>query len=315
MNDVANTALDGTSPESASVACDGELIAVVVTYRRPKWLQETLRVVHEQTFQPRVTVVVDNAPSEKSHRILEAAHQRQRVQYLPQDDNLGPAGGLAVGLERALSLAQLDDCWIVLLDDDDPPSRTDALERLWNFAHKMVEREPQTAGVGKAGARLVRSRGLLWRVPTIYNLGPYEVDYIGGGQLPFYRADAIREAGVFKPEMFFGFEELEFGVRMKEYGYRLYVDGTEIYRERQLLHDQNDYDELPAWRRYYSTRNLISVLRDLGSLTGALAVSVRSLAGSFLRVGRNPREIYGLTLTIRAIADGWLSRMGRTIDP
>ncbi len=58
-------------------------------------------------------VVVDNAADRRVERILTSRFSRLR--YLPMEDNLGPAGGFAEGIEYALKEGHV---WIWLFTDD-----------------------------------------------------------------------------------------------------------------------------------------------------------------------------------------------------
>ena len=327
------------STQNSSAPLKPTLIAIAVTYQRPTWLERSLMELDQQTVKPSRVVIIDNAPSDESVEIASRARGRgQSIEYLPQDENLGPAGAIAVGMNHVMSTTTLDEsAWVLLLDDDNPPSEHDDLERLLTFADEMLRRDPSTAGVGKTGSRFIPSRARLSKVPDAPDLGPYRVDYIGGGQLPLFRLDAIRSVGAFDRRMFFGFDDLEFGLRLGYYGYRLYVDGTQLNHRRALDHRRRSRDvhtgsaalrrwwrglestflvgAPPPWRHYYSTRNLIYILRSEGLVVAPLVVSVRSLAKPTLNVIRGTAKFNYISLTCRAIVDGWRSIMGRRIDP
>ena len=132
------------------------LYGVLVTYQRPAELTTALARVATQTLRLRRLVVVDNEPSAANEEAVRGL--ADQVEYLPAAENLGPAGGLAAGMERILRVAR-DEDWIVTLDDDDPPLRDDLFEILWTFARERVEHDPMTAAVGVAGTRFDRGRG------------------------------------------------------------------------------------------------------------------------------------------------------------
>jgi GT2 family glycosyltransferase len=299
-----------------------KLFGVLVTFRRPAALALMLDRLAEEDQPLELLVVVDNAPSARARQLVDVYRARdRRVVYIATSENLGPAGGRAVGMGRLLMTAA-DADWIVCLDDDEPPSSGE-LTALVRFAEQMVARDSTTGAVGASGGRFDLRRGLVVRVPDDELIGPISVDSIGGGQLPLYRVKAIRRAGAFSPDLFFGFEELELGMRLREHGYSLYADGVR-WRERRERGGRLGLDPRPSHnlgpvtsRRYYSLRNLIYVLRMHRKPSTALRVAllhgvVKPLANLLV----SPRcAIRHLRLNIRAISDAWRGRMGRTVEP
>src|SRR4249920_2655609 len=89
---------------------------VLVTYRRPDQLAATLDRIAAQSRQLDRLLVVDNG-SDSATRSAVESHSSE---YIDAGDNLGPAGGYALGMNRLLDEAD-DGDWIFLFDDDDPP--------------------------------------------------------------------------------------------------------------------------------------------------------------------------------------------------
>ena len=194
---------------------------------------------------------------------------------------------------------------------------------MWAFALRMRSEDPRLGAVGGVGATFDWARGRVVRVPDHRLDGPVPVDYIGSGQLPLYRVQAVREVGVFKPELFFGFEELEYGLRLRAAGWSLYVDGDRWRAGRRLL-GRLDVAGRPTvslaettWRDYYRLRNLIAILLGAGRPRVAARVSLlvglgKPLANAPRQPGRSLRR---LRLNWRACRDGWAGRLGRTVEP
>jgi glycosyltransferase involved in cell wall biosynthesis len=289
------------------------VFAVVVTYRRPDDVTATLHALQRQSLTITTTVVVDNEPSAALERHVAslAGHV-----YLPMADNGGPAGGIAAGMSHILTLAA-DDDWIVLVDDDNPPTFDDQAERLLRIAT-----DDDVGGVGGMGAAYDRRRGRLVRIADerLISDRTIDVDYLGGNQLPIYRVKAIRATGVFDPHLFFGYEELEFGLRMRNAGWRLIISGDVGYQLRDRWSrlglspaTANRRRPRGAWRVYYGTRNQVVIARRHGTRRTQLTASSRALLGA----GRSllalqPREA---TFGARGLFDGWRGHLGRTIDP
>ena len=298
------------------------VFGVLVTFRRHAALATMLRRLAELDRPFDGLVVVDNSPSPDRKRLVDAlAEPGHAVEYIAATTNLGPSGGRAKGMEHVLEVAD-DQDWIVCLDDDEAPSSR-VLRELLRFGETMRARDPMVGGVGAVGGRFDPKRGVLIRVRDEELTGPIRVDTIGGGQLPFFRVKAIREAGTFSRDLFFGFEELELGLRLREHGYSLYAYGR-LWRERRASAGRLGLDPRPSrtlgqvtWRRYYSLRNMIYILRLHGRFASALRVTLlHGLAKPLANVPVTPREaIRHLRSNGRAARDAWIGRMGRTVEP
>ena len=295
------------------------LLGVLVTFRRPAELEEILRTLAAQDRSFDRLVVVDNDPTDDARDLV--ATWCPTAEYVPTAENLGPAGGIAVGMSRLLEGAS-DDDWLATLDDDDPPAPS-TLGALLDFGVATRTVDPSTGAVGVAGVRLDRRRGRYLRVPDVELHGAVRVDSIGGNKWPVYSVAAIRSAGVFRPDLFFGHEELEFGLRLGEAGYSLYASGP-LWADLRRTEVEEGRDIQPSltvtavgWRRYYSLRNLVRVLLDRGSVVGAIRVSaVVGVAKPLVNLVRTPGSaVRHLRLNLRALFDAWSGRIGRTIEP
>ena len=296
------------------------LSGVLVTYRRPEQLTATLGALQAQTRPLDRLVVVDNAPTALGREIVRVAFPD--AEYVAASGNTGPAGGIATGMDLLLEGAD-DADWIVTLDDDDPPADVQVFATLMDYAVDITRRDPRVAGVGVEGQRFDRRRGRIVWVPDDALVGDVSVDYIGGDFFPCYSVRAIRDAGTFRRDLFFGFEELEYGLRMRSAGYSLYAPGPVFHSSRATNGDLGK-DLVPSralgrvtWRRYYSLRNLLWILRDHGWLGAALRVTVIvGIAKPLANVFVDPRlALRHLVLNARACLDAWTGRMGRTVEP
>lgn len=292
---------------------------VLVTYRRPQALAESLVAIGAQTLPLHELVVVDNDGSAESI----VREHAPKATYVRAPENLGPAGGIAIGMRRVLEHAEVDD-WLFTFDDDDWTSDPELFAKLMNFAQTMVERDPATAAVGRSGNRFDLRSGRMVRVHDDELRGAVAVDCIAGNQFPLYSVGAIRAAGSFRSELFFGFEELEFGLRLRSRGYHLYVDGALWHAGREragrlglVEKPRRSIETAPEWERYYSIRNLIYILRSQGHRRAALRVTaITGIGKPLANVPRSPRlALVHLRMGLRASRDAWLGRMGRTLEP
>ena len=299
------------------------LIGVLPTYRRTDLLGPTLASLGEQSRVLDHLIVGDNEGSDLTRSLVAATTiPGWRIEYGWPGENMGFAGGVAAGMRHALAFAKSDD-WIVLLDDDDPPRYPSALETLSAFAEEMRRTDPKTAAVGISGGWFDWRRGRMRRVPDADLTGPVPVDHVAGNQLPFFLVEAVRDVGVFYEGLFFGFSELEFGLRLWRAGYSLYGYGP-LWLESRRRTDRLQLELRPSrrlgtisWRNYYSLRNAIFICRRFGRPGTALRVTlVQGLAKPLANLPVSPTlAIQHLRINLRAIGHGWLGRMGRRVEP
>lgn len=294
----------------------GRVHAVLVTYRRHEFLVNYLEELAAQTASFGRLVVVDNEASPTVEEIVAgAASVAQEVLYVGMD-NVGPAGAIATGMDLVLEVAE-DEDWIVVLDDDDPPRRRDTLDAVRRAARETLRDDPSVGAVGLWGARLNRRTGRL-RVATAEM--PERVDYVSGGSYPHYRVAALRIVGTGRPELFFGFDDLELGLRLAGGGFSVYSSGLASVHGFGHHVERSRASVLvgaATWRRYYSLRNLVHILRTHQMFGAALFMSfVAGLAKPLLNSVVQPRTaVQNLRLNVAAVRDGWLGRLGRTRDP
>lgn len=321
--DVGDPSSDRTPRGAGHPAVHG----VLVTYRRPDDLEVMFRRLAEQERGLDTLLVVDNDPAESARAVVaglpagDGVRDRPRITYVASGANLGPAGGIALGMRYVLSHAA-DRDWLLALDDDNPPRRPDMLAELERFGTRLREQEPTVGAVGASGSRFEAERARGVRVPDDELAGAVRSDWIGGNNLPLYSVHAIRAVGVFDDQLFFGFDDLEYGLRLRAAGFGIYVHGGLWHRGRDLA-GRLGIEAAPAralgeptWRRYYSLRNLIYILRKQGHNGGAARLAARGLGKPVYNLPRHPAlAAQHLALNSRAILDAYRGRMGLTVSP
>jgi GT2 family glycosyltransferase len=237
---------------------------VLVTYRRPDDLDRCLSAIERQSPPFERLVIVDNDSDERSSSIVDRHRAALGpVTYVAAPSNLGPAGGRSLGAGDILEHAD-DDDRIVFLDDDDPLPTTDVVAKLVSTTEGMVATDRSTAGVGLRGARLERWTG---QIVPVGGPGVRPVDHLHGNRLPCYLVGPLRRVGLFDADLFFGFEELELGLRLRRAGDRLYAD-ADLYASVRGAMTEGDEPSTspsarlraPTLRRYYALRNRLVVL-------------------------------------------------------
>lgn len=290
---------------------------MVITYRRPEQLQITLELLAQQTAAPETVLVVDNDPGGSAAEVASS----MGCHYMLMGYNAGPAGGLAAGVAAVLDRAGRDD-WVLFVDDDDPPSQGHTLAVLLATAATAEAMGVEVAAVGNAGGRFDRRKGLLRRVPDGDLEGMVTVDYLGGNQFPIYRAEALRRAGGPRSQLFFGFDDLELGLRLQSFGYRLVVPGDlwlasriELGRMGLSPRQASGIRRRARWRRYYSSRNLVWLAKEYGGLVPAVIASVRSALLPAIADVVRERSIGAAVPALRGLVDAWRERLGNVVQP
>ena len=299
------------------------LLGVLPTFHRSSELDHTLGRIAEQNRIPDRLVVVDNGDEPETEEVVRRhGTGLPGIEYARSPENLGYAGGVRLGMERLLPEAR-DDDWVVVFDDDDPPISRTRVADLERFALRMRAEDPRTAAVGGHGGRFDWRRGRIRRVQDTELRGPVPLDYVGGNSIPFFLVRAIRAVGPFSREIFFGLSEVEFCLRLVRAGWHVYADG-DLWRASRSLTGRMGQSGRPSmrlpdadWRRYYSLRNAVHILRGHGRDGTALRVIlVQGLAKPLANMPIAPRRaVRHLALNWRAGRDGWSGRMGRTLEP
>jgi GT2 family glycosyltransferase len=299
------------------------LHGVLVTYRRHHLLRDLLHQLDCQERHLDSLIVVDNQPNPVNRAVVAEYARRAPADYVAARENLGPAGGIAFGMQRVLERAN-DSDWVVLIDDDMDPLVPGELARLVTIAESCREMDPTTAGIGERGGRFSwsRARGKFVRlVETDRRI----VDYLGGNGIPTYRVAAIRDVGPFASDLFFGLDDYEYGLRLRARGYSLYKVGiapgklhTTKTREGKTREGLSFFvSGAPNWRRYYSLRNLILILRrNHHSLVAVRVTMTRGVLKPLVSLPLMPRyATRHLAMNLRSIRDAWTGRTGRQVEP
>jgi glycosyltransferase involved in cell wall biosynthesis len=293
----------------------------ITTFNRPDVLAETIRRVLDQTVPPDVLLIVDNGTDPGTEEVARAVGD-PRIVYERTGDNLGSAGGVSYGMQW---VADHGYDWAHSVDDDNPPSTPDMIERL----QALVARHegPALGAVGSNGGRWNWAKGEFARIRDDELVGDLRVDTIGGNANLTVRREVIQDIGPPERAFFFGFYDPLYCLRIAQAGYELWVDG-ELHRETRVLAKRIDLEPgrralVPRdpysgiWRRYYVTRNYIfRMTRTFQRPDLARRQALRALGQSVGSWRRGPR--YGLrytTLQVRGIFDGYRGRLGRRIEP
>ena len=280
--------------------------AVCVTYNRSAVLAETLRAAETQTRHPDDFYVIDNASDDATTDLL--ATDFPDVTHIRLDENLGPSGGLARGIEAARTDG-FDAFW--LMDDDSPPEAA-ALETLLAAAERGGER----AGIVGCRGGVVRF-GLIRHLDDPYQLvdrrvaeGLYAVDFVLlDGSLVLRRA--VDVIGIPPVDYFSMMEDVEYPLRARRAGFEVLVTGRDLVRRGHL----GSAPGTALWRGYYQSRNHVRMALDFRSPSLIFGCAARQARFMVAALRAPDRRWERVKLRSRGIWDGLRGRMGRRVEP
>ncbi len=284
-----------------------------------KSLRPVLESVESQTEAPTGVIVVDADPRCLIDivELRNALSTKINTEVVSPGQNVGPAGATQIGfkiLEERLS----DNDFVVIMDDDTPLPSCNYLHVLGKAARGLGIVDKFLGGVGRTGHRFDRSRATLVRPDYPLESEIVPVDYLATNFAPMFRVKAIKAVG-FRPELFVGMTEVDFGIRLKDAGFSIYVVKSarkDNGARRTSWRGVTNPVRRPVWRKYYSVRNLINICRRGGRDIVAARVSIRVFGWAIVGLVVRPREAWAeLPMVAKGIADGWRGRLGRAVEP
>ncbi len=255
-----------------------------------------------QHHAPTLIVIADNDPERSAEVVSEEQRAKDdiAIEYLPIGENLGPAGAWAKAVEFAQHRSDRGD-WVMVLDDDDPVTDPRVTAEILATAETV---STDIAGVGLRGARWNRPSCTLRRVVPAES-APQKCDYLASGGLPVYRWSVIDQYGFFDADLFFGFEDLDFGFRLR------HEDLSLIAISIVATHPIADTaTERTAWREYFKTRALVTICsRHIGRRAVIITIVRNVLLGGTL-IGFRKRDVSLPLARWRGYRDAMRGRLG-----
>lgn len=277
--------------------------AVVVTFRRPESLRTVLDGLAAQTLPPVLVVVADNDPDGSARAVVSAFARSTSfpVEYILVGENLGPAGGWAQAAAAASIHVERGD-WLVVVDDDDAISEPEVMA---THLRNAVEHTRSSSRVGAVGLRGAHLRRITARLVPASTTEATEAGYLASNGAPAYLWQALDEVGFFDPALFFGFEDLDLGVRMTAAGWI-----SVSHPLPGLHHVANTSSTRVAWREYYKMRSIVTIARRNLGVRWALVHILRSAVLGGARLAVRQRSLELAQARLWGAWDGWLGRPG-----
>ncbi|GAA5150921.1 glycosyltransferase family 2 protein [Nocardioides marinquilinus] len=251
-----------TGPTRETVA------VVVVTFNRADLLARVLDGLAAQTHAPDAVVVVDNASTDHTRDVLDAATV-PGLQRLHLTENTGGAGGFHTGVAAAHEQG-FDRVWVI---DDDVVPAPDCLAVLMaqdEACVTAVREDRSGALVEKAATRFDLANPLHARpkrsmVETDFGTRAAMPERVAVENVAFegflVRREVIDRIGLPDPAFFIFYDDCDYAIRAREAGYTIWAVRDAVL-VRQLDFDQQH--DLAGWKGYYMYRNLFAVHRRHG---------------------------------------------------
>jgi rhamnopyranosyl-N-acetylglucosaminyl-diphospho-decaprenol beta-1,3/1,4-galactofuranosyltransferase len=290
---------------------DETVAAVVITFQRRDMLRRTLEGLTGQERPVDEIVVIDNATTDGTAAML--AEEFPHVTHFRMEDNIGPAGALAVGFEYVHAKGHR---WAWTHSDDVLP-KPEALKTLLATAEQLGDDrlgllccwfEPLSTNYFHNGA-LWKGRVVQQPWPPVGS-PPYPTDVMTFKGALISMA-MVSEIGVPVGDYFLMMEEYEYCLRAIRAGFRHYALPVELL----VPLEPEPPGRYPPWRGYYQVRNHLAMVLERRSARELLWFAI--VQGKYLAGAVRGHERVTERLRLRLLG-GWHALRGvtgKTVDP
>lgn len=297
------------------------IASVTVVYNGARILPEHLDSLRRQTRKLDEMIVVNNASTDDTARLLKARYPEVTVLNLAE--NTGVGGGYAAGLEYAASCKKYD--WIWLFDQDSVPA-DDALERLL-AAGKELDGSGEKIGIlaplGTNEDTRLSYPLHVWR-HGLGAVGPETVkekiffadSVISSGTL--LRREAVEEVGPPRADFFMDFVDHEHCLRLRRSGYKIAVVMDSCFKHTlgdpravTVFGSRRLWATHAPWRQYYKVRNeIFTVWNYYPDWRTKCFTARRLLHEAMYVVLAEKRKLSHLKMMWHGVKDGLTGRLG-----
>jgi len=245
------------------------IIAIVVTFNRKKFLLQCLKAIYNQTCKISKIIVVDNASTDGTYEYLINNNflSSAKLKYIRLNRNLGGSGGFFYGIKFAMDLGAE---WIWMMDDDALPDK-DALKELSYIAKNPMNiygSTPCWKDELSWGVKIRLKDGSKKYIEKLQDMAhETEVEFIPFLGIYVHR-QMIKKIGYPEKDFFIAADDVEYTLRAKKAGSKLIQAGKSYIihppssrYQIKILGNTIYCLKLPAWKRYYDTRNRILIAR------------------------------------------------------
>lgn len=230
---------------------------IILNYKGPRKALGLIDSLEKTLWKNKIIFAVENGSGDDSKTLLTERLGEEQVITTPI--NLGFAGGMNLGLKRALE-SDAEFFWLLSKDLTVEPDCLNHLHSLWPrllkpgmlgsltdlnateqiyFCQAKIDRHGRTRHKGEDS--------LISELPELKaEFG--ETDYVNGSCI-FTHRSVIEKIGLIPEDYFLYFEDSDWGLRAQRSGYKNYVS----FRSR--VHHHRDSSAFSATAQYYCRRN------------------------------------------------------------
>ncbi len=244
-----------------------EIGVVIVTYNRKSDLEKVLELFDQQSYLPIYIIVVDNASTDGTGRLLEEWSRKASVYkriVVSMESNQGGSGGFYEGLRRGM---ELEAEWIWVSDDDAFPE-ADALEQAEKYLmEKKGDGDRISAICGTVinqGKIDIRHRKRYYTrgvriIEECVSEKEYEKEYFSLNALSYVGSilnkQKLAQAGLTNKDYFIWWDDTEHSLRLSKIGEIICVPAIKVH------HDVQESVLALNWKTYYGFRNMCDMYR------------------------------------------------------
>lgn len=280
------------------------IYAVIITYNVDSDIKEVVKAIINDVHK---VIIVDNGSKQETIDLLELLEREERIKIIYNNNNLGIAKALNIGIENAINEGAE---WILTLDHDSKAHENMVGQMLRGYNSLTEDMKNSTAILVP---EIIDTSIDKWLNKVEYVNGFKEVDHaIQSGSL--VKAQLFKEIGYFNEELFIYYVDDEFCFRVKEVNKRVIQikDAKLFHKEgnkerRKFLNKNFTYDNYSVYAIYYITRNSIYMFKNYKKFE-----FLKRIIYDFIKIMLlEPKKIKYLLIGIK---DGILNKYGKKFD-
>lgn len=287
------------------MSLSGLVSVVLLSYNRPRYLDEALASLVQQSYENLEIEVVDN-PSPASAEVAQVVARYPNVKLIKMDLNVGYSGGMNRGIEQASG-------HYLFLTEDDIVLKSDCIERLVAFMSETPSADLISPIIYNKTARTIRCAGGTLALGGIYRrktygagepdtgqfAEPFDVNFLDGATM-FARRDFWQRFKGLREEYFMYVDAVELCTRVAKAGRRMMVvPQAKVYHFEPSAEPANRELEFHKLKNFFSLYVLHAPARVLPEFICRYAV-VNGLRSLFVETGSPPRVFFKALLWVIA---------------
>lgn len=286
--------------------------AVIVSYNPEDYLIANVMALKPQVNQ---VVIVDNGSSARSQNTLDAAGKIEDVQIIYNNDNLGIAAALNIGIKYAMDAGYT---WVATFDQDS--RATSGFIGSMLAAYELCEYKDSVAVISPVYCNPVTGQHLSFgncKTNPSKSFVEIEVTMTSGNLLP---TRIFPKTGLFNEDFFIDFVDVEFCLRCLSRGFRI-IEAQEaiLYHasgkptQHRFLWENILITHHSPLRKYYDVRNRIVLWkRYFLARPGWVKQDMANLAKQMLKIVLYEKDVIKKIFSvIKGAWHGITGKMGR----